>query len=304
MFPLSTCVYARREGRILLLKRAMGEAVGGWYLPGGAVERGESLEEAAARELFEESGLRPTGPLTLVGVFPMHVYGRDAMQIAYTADCTEGDVMLSDEHDGAQWLEASAYRERYLNDELIAGIEAQNAHYGALMRAVRANLDAYLAWCDHELLDKQLRVLRLTADMFVVRDGKTLFLKRRGGLGGGVWYLPGGIVEPGEDPADAAVRETFEESGLRCLEPRLLRVWGYPAQNAIDAYHATYIAQAAGGDVTLSIEHSDHRWMTPQEYAGRYCGAEAEAAAPQWSGWLAQVRRNCSLVDDLISSIR
>ncbi|MGD8473496.1 MAG: NUDIX hydrolase [Anaerolineae bacterium] len=44
--------------RILLIRRDLEPARGRWTFPGGAVELGESLEEAVRREAFEETGLR------------------------------------------------------------------------------------------------------------------------------------------------------------------------------------------------------------------------------------------------------
>ncbi|KFL26771.1 hypothetical protein JP74_11835 [Devosia sp. 17-2-E-8] len=41
----------------------------GWQLPGGGVEPGESAEESAAHEVFEEGGLKVTGPLELFGIY-------------------------------------------------------------------------------------------------------------------------------------------------------------------------------------------------------------------------------------------
>jgi 8-oxo-dGTP pyrophosphatase MutT (NUDIX family) len=43
-----------------------------------------------------------------------------------------------------------------------------------------------------------------------------------------VWVLPGGLVEPGEHPADAAVRETWEETGLIVEPTGILGVFGGP----------------------------------------------------------------------------
>jgi 8-oxo-dGTP diphosphatase len=46
------------EDRILLIRRAQEPARGLWTFPGGAVELGESLEEAVKREALEETGLQ------------------------------------------------------------------------------------------------------------------------------------------------------------------------------------------------------------------------------------------------------
>jgi 8-oxo-dGTP diphosphatase len=42
---------------LLLIRRGRGPAAGEWSVPGGRVERGETLHEAVVRETFEETGL-------------------------------------------------------------------------------------------------------------------------------------------------------------------------------------------------------------------------------------------------------
>jgi len=53
---VSTAVF--RDGRVLLAQRAVGALAGLWSLPGGRVEFGEKLTEAALRELDEEVAVK------------------------------------------------------------------------------------------------------------------------------------------------------------------------------------------------------------------------------------------------------
>jgi ADP-ribose pyrophosphatase YjhB (NUDIX family) len=45
------------DDRLLLIRRGHGPAAGEWTIPGGRVERGETLAEAVVRELAEETGV-------------------------------------------------------------------------------------------------------------------------------------------------------------------------------------------------------------------------------------------------------
>lgn len=54
-----------RPGAVLLVRRARPPALGQWSIPGGAQELGETAEQAARRELLEETGL-VAGALSLV----------------------------------------------------------------------------------------------------------------------------------------------------------------------------------------------------------------------------------------------
>jgi ADP-ribose pyrophosphatase YjhB (NUDIX family) len=54
------------RGRIFLVKHSY---IGGWHLPGGGVEAGETMRQALDRELREEGNIELTAPAELQGMF-------------------------------------------------------------------------------------------------------------------------------------------------------------------------------------------------------------------------------------------
>ena len=79
---LATACAIEREGRTLMVRRAVQVGYGLWSMPGGYVDRGEVVEAAAAREVWEETGLLVTAQ-RLIGVFSDA--GNPVVVVAYAA---------------------------------------------------------------------------------------------------------------------------------------------------------------------------------------------------------------------------
>ena len=78
-----------RDGKVLMIRRATELGYGLWGLPGGYVDRGEVVERAAAREVWEETGLR-VEPGDLIGLFSEP--GNPVMVVVYAAQETGGTL--------------------------------------------------------------------------------------------------------------------------------------------------------------------------------------------------------------------
>lgn len=151
LFLVAAGVYVQRYGNMLILERAVGTMIGFWSMPGGLVEAGETPQAAAQRELYEETGLRPTSPLHLIGTTTMHVYGYDCIRLLYACDASAGEVVLSHEHSGAQWIDPVEYRRTHLSEAHIAAWRQRSEQEATMARAVRDTLDDYIAWRQQRL---------------------------------------------------------------------------------------------------------------------------------------------------------
>ena len=73
-----------------------------------------------------------------------------------------------------------------------------------------------------------------------------------------LWNLPGGGVESGELPTDAAIRETMEETGLHIRLKKLVGVYSKP--DADDLVFA-FTGEVIGGNLTTTDEADNHAYF-------------------------------------------
>jgi 8-oxo-dGTP diphosphatase len=126
-----------------------------------------------------------------------------------------------------------------------------------------------------------VRRQRLAAYAIVVADGRILLtqLSHRTGWPGG-WTLPGGGVDHGEHPRDTVVRETFEETGQRVVDPVLVDVesehfQGVSPRGVLEDFHAVRLLFTAEVvDPSRPVVHDvggtteDARWFSLDEAEG------------------------------------
>lgn len=82
------------EDRIVLVKRGISPGYGKWVIPGGFVDRGETLEEAAVRETLEETSLQ----VRINSLLNVYSYpGHTVVIAAYLAEVLAGVPTACDE---------------------------------------------------------------------------------------------------------------------------------------------------------------------------------------------------------------
>lgn len=99
-----------RDGKVLLTRRARSPAKGFYSLPGGRVEFGESLHQALAREVDEETGL----DVAIVGlagwheVLPAAAGAGHYLIMSFAARWVAREPVLNDELDDYRWIAPGA----------------------------------------------------------------------------------------------------------------------------------------------------------------------------------------------------
>jgi ADP-ribose pyrophosphatase YjhB (NUDIX family) len=112
------------------------------------------------------------------------------------------------------------------------------------------------------------------AVVVVVNDASEILLIRR--TDNGNWAVPGGAIDLGESVAQAAVRETLEESGIECAITEIVGVYSDPRHvilytsngEARQEFSIVLTARPLGGEPTPSSESSEVRWVPESELLG------------------------------------
>lgn len=96
-------------------------------------------------------------------------------------------------------------------------------------------------------------------------DGKILVLKRSAEDDHlpGVWETVGGGIEHEETPQEALKREILEETGLSVTIGEPFNVFTFRKDTGEFKVGITFLCDMMGGEVRLSHEHSDYRWIVP-----------------------------------------
>src|SRR3954451_10790970 len=104
-------------------------------------------------------------------------------------------------------------------------------------------------------------------------DGELLLIRRTDNEN---WAMPGGAMDIGETIAEAATRETREETGIECEVERLVGVYTSPRHvmeytsngEVRQECSLVFAARATGGEPTASSESSEVRWVPREDIDG------------------------------------
>ncbi|GAA1112915.1 NUDIX hydrolase [Nocardiopsis composta] len=127
----------------------------------------------------------------------------------------------------------------------------------------------------------------------IAEDGSILLHKR---ADDGSWAPPGGILEPGEQPAQALAREIYEETGVHAVPERIVSVvteppFTYANGDTVQFMDVAFRCRPVGGEIRLDEDESlDAGWFAPDELPWMHERVlrrirHARAAAEETDAW-------------------
>jgi ADP-ribose pyrophosphatase YjhB (NUDIX family) len=128
-------------------------------------------------------------------------------------------------------------------------------------------------------------LLQVASVSIALRDAQGRVLVARHSEGG-VWVLPGGAIEPAEVPADAAVREMFEETGYLVRLTRLVGVFGGPefVIHYRNGHRTSYVMAVFEAEQIGGAQYPDGAEVLEVRFV-----TESEATALPKAHWVAEV---------------
>jgi 8-oxo-dGTP diphosphatase len=120
------------------------------------------------------------------------------------------------------------------------------------------------------------------AGAVVVRDGRVLLGRRAIEPALGRWDLPGGFLEPWEHPAECAVREVAEETGLHIQPTRLLCVIMDTYAERVYTLNLYYLGEVIGGAERPADDLAELGWFEPHAIPRELAFAHCANVLRQW----------------------
>ncbi len=104
----------------------------------------------------------------------------------------------------------------------------------------------------------------MAAKAFIVDDhDKILIIKRADDdvQKPGIWEIPGGRLQQGENPIKGLVREVKEEAGLNIEVKNILEVHKFTRDDSQKICMSVYLCKPLNFDIKLSPEHTEFEWI-------------------------------------------
>lgn len=113
-----------KDNKVLLVKRKNPPAKDTWAIPGGSVKLGETLQEAAEREIFEETGIiiKACEPIFIFDFIQKKENGEIQFHyvvIDLTADYISGEPVAGDDAADARWVSSDDMKYLNINEKTL-----------------------------------------------------------------------------------------------------------------------------------------------------------------------------------------
>jgi ADP-ribose pyrophosphatase YjhB (NUDIX family) len=124
--------------------------------------------------------------------------------------------------------------------------------------------------------------LKVGAGAIIEQNGKLLLLQRTMSAFEGSWNIPAGFVEADESPLEAAIRETYEETGLRVEVKGLVDVYFFADDPRGNGILVVYECLPVGGKLRASEESINPTFFPVENIPENLAGGGHNQAVHAW----------------------